>query len=171
MRDWFEVNTGILFPDYARPDGWWQNGMDLFSDIYKAEGFRAVDIAIQDIKIADVMLMAYGSSFPNHSALYVGEGKILQHFHGKLSSKESIRSHHRDALLAIVRHPDIIVKTPPKPKLDLLDMLSPHWKQQLREKYGGADDDTIRAEIKKLGEEQRDQQERKRTQALASKTS
>lgn len=153
IRDFYAENFGMLFPNYARPDDWWRKGMNLFTQIYRAEGFRPMDITLREMQIGDVMLMGYGSPFPNHSGVYVGEGKILQHLHGKLSNKEHIRSHHRDALLAIVRHPDIIVKMPPAPKIDLLDMISPYWKGKLSEKLGGANDEEIKAEVRRLGAE------------------
>lgn len=153
IRDFYFLNFGLQFPDYARPDDWWRNGMNLFSEIYQAEGFRPVDIPVDKMQPGDIMLMAYGCAFPNHSALYIGGGKIVQHLHGKLSSRDHIRSHNRDALLAIVRHPDIIVKSTPAPKLDLVDMLSPYWKGQLSEKLGGLNADQVKQEIKRIGQE------------------
>lgn len=153
IRDWYAENTGIIFPNYSRPDNWWQNGMNLFYEIYREEGFVPFDGTVKEMQIGDVMLMAYGCRFPNHSGLYVGDGKILQHLHGKLSSRDNIRSHNRDALLAIVRHPAIIIKSVPRQTLNLIDMLSPSWKAKLSESFGGEDEAGIKEHLKRFGEE------------------
>lgn len=158
IRDWYLKNTGITFPDYARPDDWWRNGMNLFYEIYRDEGFVPTDTTVKDMQIGDVMLMAYGCRFPNHSGLYIGKGMILQHLHGKLSSRDNIRSHHRDALLAIVRRPDIIMKASPTQTLNLIDMLSPYWKARLAQRLGDIDDDKIKAEIKRIADAQLERQ-------------
>lgn len=131
LKDFFASNAGLVFDDHARPDDWWKHGMNLFYEIAEIEGFRPVDIPISKLQVGDVLLMAYSCRFPNHNGIYVGDGKILQHFHGKLSSCDPIRSHHRDALLAIMRRPDIIIKPLPEQELNLVDVLSPYWKQKL----------------------------------------
>jgi hypothetical protein len=141
LKSFFFDNCGFEFTDYARPDDWWKHGMNLFYEIAKLEGFRPQDIPIDKMQVGDVMLMSYaGSRFPNHNGIYVGEGKIIQHFHGKLSNCERIRSHHRDALLAIMRRPDIIIKPLPEKELQLVDVLSPYWKQRLAKRLETGND-------------------------------
>lgn len=131
IQDFFGDNFGLRFTDYSRPDGWWKAGMNLYYDIAADEGFKTVDIPINKLQIGDILLMAYGSSFPNHAAIYVGNGEVIHHFLDKLSTREAISHSMRNALLAIMRHRDIIITEPEVGTLHLEDFLSPYWKQRL----------------------------------------
>lgn len=89
-RDWYARERGIMLPDPAREDGWWNDGQsDLYGDAPMAgAGFRKIDLA--DIAEGDLILMQIRSKnlVPNHAAIYIGDGHILHHLHGRLSSRD-----------------------------------------------------------------------------------
>ncbi|NID06660.1 peptidase P60 [Luteibacter jiangsuensis] len=89
-RDWYARERGILLPDPPRADGWWDDGIsDLYSDsAMEAAGFRKIDL--KDISAGDLILMQIRSKnlVPNHAAVYIGQGHILHHLHGRLSSRD-----------------------------------------------------------------------------------
>jgi cell wall-associated NlpC family hydrolase len=89
-RDWYARERGVDLPDPARRDGWWDDGStDLYGDDpMKAAGFEKIDLA--SIAAGDLILMQIRSRnlVPNHAAIYLGDGLILHHLHGRLSSRD-----------------------------------------------------------------------------------
>lgn len=86
IRDWYKQELSIELPDFDRSDEWWKNGQNLYLDNILKVGFKP--ISIDDLKAGDVILMAIGSSVPNHGALYLGDGVILHHIQNRLSTRE-----------------------------------------------------------------------------------
>jgi proteasome lid subunit RPN8/RPN11 len=82
IRDYYKLNLGIDFPNYAREDGFWKRNEHLYEDNYAAEGFYPV----RDLKAHDLILMKIGQSIvANHAAIYVGGGNIMHHMTNRLS--------------------------------------------------------------------------------------
>lgn len=86
IRDWYKQERNIDLPDFERSDEWWKNGQNLYLDNILQVGFKPIK---QDqLQEGDVILMAIGSSVPNHGALYLGDGIILHHIQNRLSTRE-----------------------------------------------------------------------------------
>jgi len=89
-RDWYARERGIDLPDPPRADGWWDDGVtDLYGDAAIASaGFRR--IGQDELAPGDLILMQIRSKnrVPNHAAVYLGDGLILHHMHGRLSSHD-----------------------------------------------------------------------------------
>ena len=86
VRDYFKQVRGIDLPDFARHDEWWKRGENLYLENFEDAGFRVVDVS--SAREGDCFLMQIGSSVPNHAAVYLGEGLILHHVQGRLSSRD-----------------------------------------------------------------------------------
>lgn len=92
-RDWYRTEAGILLPDYARPDCWWEHGGNLLAEQISSAGFVRCD---DPEEIGDGYVMQVNAPVPNHCAVYVGGGLLLHHLSGRLSRKEPVhrwRSH------------------------------------------------------------------------------
>lgn len=86
IKDWYMQEQCIELPDFERFDEWWLKGQNLYLDNILKVGFKPIN---QDqLKKGDVILMAIGSSVPNHGALYLGDGIILHHIQNRLSTRE-----------------------------------------------------------------------------------
>ena len=72
--------------DFHRSDDWWKRGENLYLDNFAKAGFTQTEQS--QLKQGDVILMTINSSVPNHGALYLGDGLILHHVHGRLSTRE-----------------------------------------------------------------------------------
>lgn len=86
VRDWFRQVRGIDLPDFHRHDEWWKRGDNLYLENFEAAGFRAIDVLAA--KEGDCFLIQVSSPVPNHAAVYLGEGFILHHVQGRLSSRD-----------------------------------------------------------------------------------
>ncbi len=86
VRDWYRIELGVELMDFARADDWWHNGQDLYRDNFEVAGF--VPVAMADLKRGDMVVMTVRSKVPNHAAVYLGDQVILQHLHGRLSSRD-----------------------------------------------------------------------------------
>jgi proteasome lid subunit RPN8/RPN11 len=102
-RDWYRLEMKIDLPEVPRDDAWWNNGGDLYSEFEK-HGFRKVDL--RDVRYGDGLLAQIRSSVPNHAGVYVGNGLILHHLHGRLSRMEPAGSWSKH-LVHVVRHESI----------------------------------------------------------------
>lgn len=112
QRDFWADNFSIDLPDYARPDDWWDQGLDLYRENFAANGFEVVDIPITEMQPADVILMAIRASVPNHSSVHLGGGQMLHHFIGRLSEKTEYSGFYRNRTSAILRHKSLMDWTP-----------------------------------------------------------
>ena len=86
IKDWYKQELSIELPEFDRSDEWWKNGQNLYLDNILKVGFKP--ISLDDLQVGDVILMAVGSSVPNHGALYLGNGVILHHIQNRLSTRE-----------------------------------------------------------------------------------
>ena len=88
IRGWYARERGIELPNFERRDGWWNDGSsNLYLDHFEAAGFQPIKGAIQ---VGDIVLMQIRSEnhVPNHAAVYIGDGQIIHHMHGRLSSRD-----------------------------------------------------------------------------------
>ena len=134
IRDFYDINFGLKFTNYARPDFWWDHGLDLYMENMRAEGFRVFDGHPKDYQPGDGFLMAIKSPVANHGAILLHDGRILHHLAGCLSRVETYnRSFFRDATVAVVRHPAVTAALPKvaTTNLDLMELLDPNVRAKL----------------------------------------
>ena len=74
--------SGIEFPDFFRADDWWDHGENLYLEHLPTLGFYVID---DNPQLGDVIMISLGSDTANHSAIYLGDGKILHHCADRLS--------------------------------------------------------------------------------------
>ncbi len=78
--------AGIEMPDFHREDDWWRHGQNLYLDNLEATGLYQVPLS--SAQPGDVLLCCFGSSVPNHAAIYCGDGELLHHIPEQLSKRE-----------------------------------------------------------------------------------
>lgn len=102
VRDFYARDLGIQLSQYEREDDWWEKGQDLYSlDRLRAEGFELIDGEPQR---GDMVLMQIRSPVPNHAGVYLGDGQMLHHMHGRLSEKVVYGGMWAERTRYIVRH-------------------------------------------------------------------
>jgi proteasome lid subunit RPN8/RPN11 len=84
VRDYYRREYGIDLPELERPRNWWLSGLDLYRDNFERYGFVRVDG--ENPIPGDAFLIQVFSPVPNHAAIYLGDGKILHHVQGRLST-------------------------------------------------------------------------------------
>ncbi len=97
IRDWYSETRGIALNDYAREWEWWRD-TDVYGDLYLENlagcGFKVIsqdpETFASIAQPGDVYLMKVRSRTPNHGGVYLGEGKVLEHMHGKLSMVQPV---------------------------------------------------------------------------------
>lgn len=108
IRDYY-AEIGITFPDFNREDYWWLKGKDLYRDNFEKAGFVKVGGSeFRELHKHDVILLQLASPVPNHGAIYVGDGYILQHCHGRLSSKDVYSGYWRKVTNLVLRHKELL---------------------------------------------------------------
>lgn len=104
--DWYAQERAITLPQFSRADEWWNDGK---SDLY-TEGFpKAGFVQLPDDtapEVGDVILMQIRArnGVPNHAAIYLGDGLMLHHMHGRLSSRDLYGGYYLENTRAILRH-------------------------------------------------------------------
>jgi len=102
IRDWYAQERGIDLPDFTRFDEWWKRGENLYLDNFAGAGFHVVEPA--DMNLGDVLLMQVASPVPNHAAIYLGDGLILHHLQGRLSSRDVYGGYWQKITTHTLRH-------------------------------------------------------------------
>lgn len=104
VRDWHKREHGIELPDFERRDGWWHNGQDLYMEQFRQAGFEP---AKGEPRSGDCFLMQVRAPVANHAAIYLGDGLILQHLHGRLSSRDVYSGYFQEVARVRIRHKDL----------------------------------------------------------------
>ncbi|WJF92008.1 C40 family peptidase [Paraburkholderia bonniea] len=87
VRDWYRIERGVTLPNFQRTGNWWNAGEDLYVENYARAGFRALREG-EEIAPGDVILMQVRAPVVNHAAVYLGDGLMLHHLYGRLSSRD-----------------------------------------------------------------------------------
>lgn len=103
IRDWYARERGIVLKNFERTDGWWERGEDLYMKHYADAGFYPVHDELEE---GDVILMQVRAYEANHAAIYLGEGMMLHHLYGRLSSRDVYGGYWKDVTRAVVRYGD-----------------------------------------------------------------
>jgi len=131
VRDVYRDSFGIELTDYARPQNWRADTVDLLNMLYDRDGFRMItDWRADDLRPGDVLAMAIQESNPNHLAVYVGDNTIAHHLWGQLSKAETFRDFHRHATCFIARHRQVPDLRPALPQASLGDILRDRYRVQ-----------------------------------------
>jgi len=124
IRDFFRDNFEIEIPDFARPNDWRSNTLDLIRNCYPASGFEMLTKwKSSDLRPGDVLAIMVGESNPNHLAIVVDDGKILHHLAGRMSNVEPLRDFWLDNTAFVLRHPDVPDLRPVYPDVDIGSIL------------------------------------------------
>lgn len=104
--DWYAHERGIALKQFARADNWWNDGRsDLYTKGFPQAGFVKLPDG-EPMEMGDVILMQIRAlnGVPNHAGIYLGDGLILHHLHGRLSSRDIWGGHFRECTTAILRY-------------------------------------------------------------------
>jgi cell wall-associated NlpC family hydrolase len=131
LRDFYRDNFGIEAGNYALPNDWNADELNLIEMIWEREGMIKVeDWTIRNLRPGDVLCLAVNSKNPNHFAIYVGGNKLIHHAFGKFSCEETMRDFWRMATCFVLRHPAVPDLTPALPSSTLKDMADARYHPQ-----------------------------------------
>lgn len=134
VRGFFELNSpNIRISDWACPEEWWLNGLDLFRDLALEEGFKLFDGPPSEFQVGDVPLMALGSTVGNHIGVIVPNNRMLHHMMGTRSCVHSYGGSFRNNTVAVFRHPAFSFEHV-KTTATISELLRPYERSKL-EKY------------------------------------
>jgi cell wall-associated NlpC family hydrolase len=121
VRDFYKQNFNIDIPNFARPNDWDSDKLDLIGNLHTKLGFNKIDT--WDLRPGDILATAIGSSKPNHLVIYVGDNMILQHKANAFSNAETFRPVWKMVTCYVLRHPDVPDLTPELPDVTIEELL------------------------------------------------
>lgn len=119
VRDFYKNEFGIELTNYARYDGWWNDGLNLYVDNIRKEGFFLLQQG-EELRYGDVILMCLSSPVPSHAAIYVGNNKVLHHVQNRLSRVDDYRGMFRNFTASIWRHESLRDKLPERKEYEIV---------------------------------------------------
>jgi proteasome lid subunit RPN8/RPN11 len=104
IRDWFREERGIVLKDFERRDNWWADGSgdDLYMRQFAEAGFVTIDR--KEIQPGDCFIMQVRAKVANHAAVYLGDGLILHHLHGRPSRRDVYGGYWEETTRLVVRY-------------------------------------------------------------------
>lgn len=131
VRDFYRDNFGMELRDYAIPNDWDANKLNLIEMIYQREGFKKVeDWSIATLRPADLLCVAHMASNANHFVVNLGGNQVLHHPLGQMSRIDPMRNYFRMATLYVIRHPDVPDLTPALPDTSIKELLDARYQVQ-----------------------------------------
>ncbi|WP_426287553.1 C40 family peptidase [Luteibacter sp. E-22] len=105
-RDWYSREWGITLPDPLRADDWWNDGATALYNDAALKDANFVPVSVSELAPGDLILMQIrsGNRVPNHAAIYLGDGLILHHLHGRLSSRDNYGGYYAEMTRSVWRH-------------------------------------------------------------------
>ena len=86
-RDWY-AESGLHLPDWERPLTPEQfEAAPMFDNCWREAGFRQLE-EDEGLQKGDALLMNISGSGLNHCGVYIGDGMVLHHLRGRLSSRD-----------------------------------------------------------------------------------
>lgn len=130
-RRFFADNFDIPIRNYARPNDWEADAIDLLRVAYPREGFEIITSwKAQDIRPGDVLCFSIGEGNSNHLGIYLGDNKFLHHLFNRLSSVEEFRDFWLSRINYILRHPSVPDLRPVLPTTDIASLLRERYNLQ-----------------------------------------
>lgn len=102
--DFYKDKYDIDLPNYARPEGFWNADYDWYMERFEEEGFYLLGENPKHWQEGDIFLMAIGSKFATHAAIFIGNNKILHLFNDRVSTIDTYKGVWRNNTVARVRH-------------------------------------------------------------------
>lgn len=107
-RDFYTQNFGITVTNFARPNFWESDILDLILTGFAREGFdQLTSWKLDDLRPGDVMCMCVNESKPNHFGVYIGNNEFIHHLNGNFSSVSPLKGHWLHYTSFLLRHPDV----------------------------------------------------------------
>ncbi|UXA66000.1 C40 family peptidase [Xanthomonas prunicola] len=101
LRDFYARELGIELRDYPREDEWWKRGENLYEKHFREEGFGEIK---DEPRRGDVFLMQIRSEEMNHAGIYLGDGQMLHHLHGRPSEQVTYGGYWLQRTTKVIRH-------------------------------------------------------------------
>jgi proteasome lid subunit RPN8/RPN11 len=104
--DWYKQERNVALMQFSRADDWWNDGQsDLYMAGYQQAGFVCIKDGEQP-EVGDVILMQIRSNngVPNHAGIYIGDGLMLHHLYGRLSSRDVYGGYFQEVTRKILRY-------------------------------------------------------------------
>ena len=106
IKDYYKEKLNIVLLNFIRQDDWWHKGQTLYRSNFEKAGF--LEVNKDSLRLHDVLLICNGSSEPNHGAIYLGNGTMLHHVQGRLSSIDVYGGYWLQNTWKVVRHKDLL---------------------------------------------------------------
>lgn len=103
-RDWYAEECDLQLRDWTRPT--LPSAFDLepmFEGCYEDTGFVAIH-PDEPLQRGDLLLMSLNSPGLNHCGVYLGDGLMLHHLRGRLSSRDVYGGYYQKSTGRVLRH-------------------------------------------------------------------
>lgn len=108
VQDYYYQKLGIILPNHPRAADWDQRGETYIDSLYKDFGFS--DVNFMSIQEHDIIMFKFpGFTTTNHLGIYLGNGIMLHHQEGQISTKVKIDKWVK-RITRIARHKDLYAK-------------------------------------------------------------
>lgn len=121
VREILSRAYGVTIPNYARPEGFHADELNLMMRIANEDFFKLrPSLDIKDLQAGDILCFSYLSTNVNHVGIYVGNNTFVHQMDKSFPREENFSLSWFRRLKYVFYHEDI---EQVKPKFDILDLM------------------------------------------------
>lgn len=127
LRDTLDAAYGITLPNYARPEFFDQQPLNLVKRITDQDIFvQRPSLAMSQIQAGDILVFNVFSDTSNHVGIYLGNNLFLHQLYNSLPREENMSLNWHRRLREVHYHVDV---DQTKTKIDIIDLMPNHIKE------------------------------------------
>ena len=126
IKDVLNSAYGVIIPNYARPENFDMDPLDLFTRIAKEDFFiERPTLDVKQFEAGDILSFKVKADRVNHVGVYLGNNLFLHQVHNSLPREDNISLSWLRRLAAVHYHQDV---EQTKVLVDLIDLMPNHLK-------------------------------------------
>lgn len=107
LAEFYYLVYGIQFPNYARPEFFYESDLNLVENVIADLGLIDKPIVLNQMREGDILCFRVSSNHTNHIGVYVGNNLFIHHLRGVKGREDNLDQRWFRRITRVLSHPDV----------------------------------------------------------------